>query len=304
MSANLLKQAFLSDLSKNLFPDNAFYQNAKDDSAFVDNNQVNLPHAGAKPGVKVDRETKGVASKRADSASKYPLVELSTDPTWLQYSEELLVAYNKRASILEEHIETLNEGAADYIAAAWVKNLTSGDLIRTTGTERPVNGVAGATGNRKRLTLDDLLKIQTKMDSDNIPQEGRFAVITPSFKEDMLRIPEVKSSDFNKVKPLVSGSIGEFLGITFYVRSRVNVYTTGGTLREYGSETTAATDCAGAIFWQRDKVRKAKGASKVFVNVDDAELYGSKMSALTRFGGIAARKDKKGVYALVEDNAS
>jgi hypothetical protein len=118
--------------------------------------------------------------------------------------------------------------------------------------------------------------------------------------DDMLQITEVKSSDFNRVQPLVEGTVGRFLGFDFFVRSKVNIFTTGATIRPYGEATTAATDCAGAIFWQKDYVRHAEGTSKVFLNVDDAELYGSKMSAVTRAGGLAARKDGLGIVNMVE----
>lgn len=299
MAAELLKRQFSSDLQKNLFPANEYYKQSKNDSAFIDSDSVQLPHVGAIPTVEMDRTTKGEASKRADSASEYKLHEFSTDPTWLQYSEALLVAYDKRASILSEHVMALNTAIADYMAAAWggSANVT---VIRTTGDARPVSGVPSATGNRDRASLADLQAVQKKFNEDNIPQAGRYAVITPAFMEDMLQIPEVKSADFNNTKPLVEGSVGRFLGIDFFVRSKVNVFTTGGTIRPYGGDTTAATDCAGAIFWHKDFVRRAEGSNKIFLDIDDPELYGSAFSAVCRAGGLAARKDGKGVVNLVE----
>ena len=299
MAAELLIRAFSADLSKNLFPANEFYKKSKNDTAFVNADSVQLPHVGTIPTVEVDRTTKGVASKRADTPSEYKLHEFSTDPTWLQYSEALLVSYDKRASILEEHVNALNTAVAEYMAAAWggSANVT---VLRTTGADRAVSGVPTGTGTRKRLVLADIQKVTTQWDLDDIPLDNRYALITPAQKEDMLQISEVKSSDFNNKKPLVDGTVGYFMGINFYVRSKVNILTTGGTIRPYGSATTAVTDCSGAIFWHKDYTRHAHGSSKVFLNVDDAELYGSKMSAVTRAGGLAARTDGKGVINLVE----
>lgn len=299
MAAELLIRKFSADLSKNLFPANEFYRMAKNDSAFVDADSVQLPHVGTIPTVEVDRSTKGEATKRTDTASEYKLKEFSTDPTWLQYSEALLVSYDKRSSILEEHVTALNTAVAEYIAAAWGGSANVA-IVRTTGADRPVSGVPAGTGTRKRLTLVDIQSVVKTWNAQNIPQEGRLAVITPDMMDDMLQIAEVKSSDFNRVKPLVDGTVGRFMGIDFYVRSKVNIFTTGGVIRPYGSATTAATDCAGAIFWNKGFARFAHGKSKVFLNVDDAELYGSKMSAVTRAGGLAARNDGKGVINLVE----
>ena len=299
MAAELLKRAFSSDLQKNLFPANEYYKMSKNDSAFVDNDSVQLPHAGSIPTVAVDRTTKGVAAKRTDAPSEYKLREFSTDPTWLQYSEALLVAYDKRASILSEHVSGLNTAIAEYMAAAWggSANVVA---LRTTGADRPVSGVPTGTGTRKRINLADLQAVQKALNEANIPQEGRYAVITPAMMEDMLQITEVKSADFNNAKPLVNGSVGRFLGFDFFVRSKVNIFTTGATIRAYGSATTAVTDCAGAIFWHKDFVRRAEGSNKVFLKQDDPELYGSAFSAAVRAGGLAARLDGKGVINLVE----
>lgn len=299
MAAELLIRKFSADLSKNLFPDNSFYKMAKNDSAFVNADSVQLPHVGTIPTVEVDRTTKGVASKRTDTPSEYKLHEFSTDPTWLQYSEALLVSYDKRSSILEEHVSALNTAVAEYMASAWGGSANVA-VLRTTGADRPVSGVPTGTGTRKRLVLADIQLVAKTWNEQDIPQEGRLAVITPAMMEDMLQIAEVKSSDFNKVKPLVDGTVGRFMGIDFYVRSKVNIFTTGGVIRPYGSATTAVTDCAGAIFWNKAFARFASGSSKVFLNVDDAELYGSKMSAVTRAGGLAARTDGKGVINMVE----
>jgi hypothetical protein len=90
------------------------------------------------------------------------------------------------------------------------------------------------------------------------------------------------------------------MGIDFYVRSRVNIFTTAAAIRAYGVTTAAATDCGGSLFWNKSFARHASGSSKVFYNQGDAELYGDKMSAVTRAGGVAARNDGKGIINLVE----
>jgi len=303
MAAELLVRQFSSDLQKNLFPANEYYKQSKNDSAFVNANSVQLPHAGTIPNVVVDRSSKGVPAKRTDSPSEYTLHEFSTDPTWLQYSEALVVAYDKRMSILEEHIKTLNTAVANYMAAAWGGSANV-VVLRTTGASRAVSGVPSGTGLRKRFTLADLQNVTKTFNEQEMPQEGRFAVITPAFMDDMLQIAEVKSTDFNRVKPLVEGSIGRFMGIDFYVRSKVNIFTAAGAIRPYGSATTDATDCAGALFWHKDHVRRAEGSSQVFLKLKDPEFYGDVFSALVRAGGTAARLDGKGVINMVEDTGA
>ncbi|MEM8506231.1 MAG: phage capsid protein [Bacteroidota bacterium] len=300
MAAELLKRQFLSELSENLFPKNEFYRKSKNDSQFVNADSVQLPHAGTVPNVELDRTTKADSAKRADTPTEYKLHELSTDPTWLQYSEELTVAYNKRSSILYNHRMQLQTAAANFIAAAWggTQNVKT---VRTTGENRAVSGVPSGTGTRKRFVLADLQTGVKLLNEDDVPLEGRFAVITPAMLDDMLQIKEVQSSDFNKIKPLVEGSIGRYMGVDFYVRSKVNIFTAGATIRPYASTTEAATDCAGGILWHKDMVRHAFGSIKSFLELDQPNIYGSEFSALARVGALGARADGKGIINLVED---
>lgn len=294
-----LTRLFSKDLAENLYPDNSFYKKSINDTPFVSGDEVILPHAGTAPNVVVDRDGKGVPVKRQDTHHKYGLGEFTTDPTWLQYSEELLANYAKRKSILYNHQMALNTSFADYIAIEWAKaNTGAANVVRTSGDDRPSSV---GTGNRKAITLADLLAIQVKMNNDEIPQEGRYALITSQQLADMLNIEEVKSSDFNNSKPLVPGTIGRFLGIDFFVRSKTARLTaTAATVRDFGTTTVADTDCAAAIFWHKDFVRSAKGSNQVFLDSRNPEYYGDIMSALCRFGGTYARKDGKGVYNLVE----
>ena len=293
-----LSRLFAKDLAENLYPDNSFYMHAISDSHFVNGDEVILPHAGTNPNVEIDREEKAEASKRNDTHHKYNLHEFTTDPTWLQYSEELLANYNKRASILYNHSQSLNTSFANYMAIAWASaKVGAVNVLRTSGDARTSSV---GTGTRKAITLDDLLAVQAQMNSDDIPQDGRFALITPQQLSDILKIEEVKSSDFNNGKPLVKGSLGQFLGITFYMRSKTVQFTSSAaSIREYGA-TLQDTDCAGAMFWHKDFVRCAKGSNVVFLEPKKAEYYGDIMSCLVRFGGTYARKDKKGVYNLIE----
>ncbi len=307
----LARQAFAADISQSLWAANAFLANAKDDTQYVDHDKVNLPHAGTSPGVAKNRSTKGTALKRTDAATKYDLHEFSSDPTWIQFSEELIVNYNKRASVLDEHKNALIDAVADNAAYEWAfggdAGTTSPLQVRTNGVAvRPVGlqqiGATAPTGNRKRVVFDDMLAVLTLLNKQNVPQAGRFGLITADMLSDLLLIPEFKNSDFVISKPVVDApETFRWLGMTFFVRSKVNVFTNAATpvLKAVGANS-AATDNAGAIFWHKDMVRVAKGAVKVFLNLDDAELYGDKMSALVRFGAIAARKDNRGVVNLVE----
>ena len=316
MAANLLKQIFSTDLAKNLFPKNEFYKKSKDDSAFVDNNQVNLPQSGSKPAVVKDRNSfPATASQRTDSATAYTISEFSSDPTHLQHSEELVVNYAKRASIVEDHAKELNLAIANEMMYAWARGGDSEnswaikpEMVRTTGTATrtafmPQVGGTGVTGTRKRIVKADLQEVNTILNRQDFGVSGRFGLITADMLEDFFLIDEFANSDYNSSKPYAEGQPETFyfMGINWFVRSSANVFTNAGTpVLKAKTANTAATDNNGALIWHMDAVRRAEGGVTSFVDQNSPLYYGDVLSALVRAGGIGARKDGKGIVNLVE----
>lgn len=316
MAANLLKQLFITDLAKLLFASNAFYMSAKDDSAFVDNDKVNLPQSGTAPSVVKNRSSfPASASQRTDSATQYALDEFSSNPTHLQHSEELVVNYAKRASIVEDHAKAINEAIAESFMYNWARGGDSEnswnakpEMVRTSGStarDAFVKQIGGTpvTGTRKRIVKADLQKVNTILNRQNVPVSGRFGLITADMLEDFFLIDEFANSDYNNRKPYAEGQpeTFTFMGVTWYVRSDANVFTNAATpVLKAKDANTAATDNNGALIWHRDFVRKAKGGVKFFLDQDDPQMYGDVMSSLVRAGSIGARQDGKGIVNLVE----
>lgn len=311
MAGNLLTQIFDREIQEGLWDANEFMSHAIDDTSWVNADQVNLPVAGAPPGVVKDRSAKADSAKRTDGATKYNMHELSTDPTWVQVSEELTVNYNKRQSVLRGHKKALIDALAVNVLHEWA---AGGDdtgsikpvQVRTSGTGRPVGletvGSTAPTGNRKGLAYADVLDVIAVFNKQNIPSDGRYAVITAEMLKDLQKIEEFKNSDYYDKKTVEKAPRSFYwLGITWYVRSFVTMFSNAATpvLKDVGADT-ATTSNAGAIFWHKDHVRKANGAVKTFLNLNQAEEYGDIMSALLRYGAFGARKDGKGIVNLVE----
>ena len=63
---------------------------------------------------------------------------------------------------------------------------------------------------------------------------------------------------------------------------------------------TAVTDIAGAIAWHPSFVRRANGAIKTFLNIDDPAYFGSIFSTAVRFGALIARNDNVGLVQIIE----
>jgi hypothetical protein len=307
MAAELLKRLFLSEIQPKLFPGNSFLSRALNDDAFVNNNSVELPHSGTIPAVAVDRGSlPATIAKRTDAPTNYTLEELTTDPTLLQESEGLIVAYNKRASILDQHAKTINTKAADRALYKWAAGADAARIIPSTGTARAAGNTNGSqTLTRKAFTEADLLNIQRMFFQDDIVNEladvQGVAVITPRQYADLIALDSFKRADAYGQSNIPSGVVRRAYGFDFYVRSKVTVLAVGDTLKAEGA-AGAATDQDAAVFYSPQYVRRAVGSIKPFINEDKAEYYGSIFSMLVRFGASPARNDNKGIYLLFEDN--
>lgn len=302
MAAELLTRQFTREIQPQLFKWGGFLDRAINDDAFVNNNTVELAHSGTIPAVAVDRSSlPATIAKRTDAATNYTLAELTTDPTLLQDSEGLTVAYNKRQSILNQHTMKIKEKAANLAIYAWAAGATS--FVPSTGTTRAANGPS-QTGNRKGIAKNDIIELRQRFFEDDIVggMDGiqGIALITPAQYSDLLKISEFVDGEKYGRSNIPSGVVSRAFGFDFYIRSSVAVTNASDALKAEGA-AAAATDQDAAIFYSPEFVRKAKGAVKVYVDNDKPEYYGSVFSTMLRFGATFARNDNKGIYLLFED---
>lgn len=301
LAASPLTVAFAKDIQENLYPDNAFYKQSKDDSIWVSNNEVRLPQAGAAPTVEINRNVLPAQIKqRVDDAESYFLQEFTTDPILIQDTEEMQLSYAKRASVLGDHVNQLNTTIADNFAQIWLPTLGA-NMVRTTGAAVAATA-PGATGNRKAITDADWIAAVTLMDRMDIPAEDRYACIPASLYAQLLAIDKFVNYQTRGLVDLVGkGFIGELYGIKLYKRSRLALYDNSGTpVKKALGAATATTDNEAVLIWHKEKVRRAEGMVKVYSDLDKPEYYGSVFSAKVNSGGRIARTDQKGVVAIIQ----
>lgn len=305
MAAELVTRLFTSEITEALRANNSFLMYSKRDDGYVNNNSVELPHSGADPALAIDRSTfPATAVQRTDVATNYVLEEFSTTPTHLQFSEELVVAYNKRASISDGHIKTQLAHIGDRAAFRWAEQIvnTADANVPTTGTARPSTAPA-STASVHALAKDDILAGKTQMDLQDVPAEGRMLLIEPSMLADILKLDEFTRMDAYGKSNLPTGWVGKIFGFDVIMRSKVVVCDATGDPVD-NTTAAAATDTSAAIMWHPSFVRTAIGSIKVFLETDKPEWYGSLISTAVRFGSLRARNDAAGIVILREDTSS
>jgi len=310
------REALKPVITENLLPTTSFMNLAKNDTEYVNGTLVRTPQRGNLPLAEINREiVPAQGTKRKDGVYEYYLSEFTTNPTVVSVNEQLLVSYDKKMSVITDHLDRLQQLTAESTLDVWSPDgggLVAGSRIfETTGGSRPAASIPSLdidgtpivlTGNRKRITKEDFVNMNNRFNRENISKQGRVCLITSDQMQDLMLIPEFV--DANKMgsnqSKLVEGSVGRLLGFDIFERSSVLLYSADAVSKKNNvtREGIAETDCEAALFWQRDMVCVAKGEVKLFLEEEKPEYYGALMSAMCRFGGSTYYKSAKGVFVL------
>lgn len=289
-------------LVENFYPDNSFASKSVDDSVFVSAHKVIIPNAGKPSTVVKNRQTKpATVSGRADNDIEYVIDELTTDPIYIPNIDKVELSYDKRNSIISNDRAQLQNEAHLNLLDRWGKGVKSANVLLTTGTkERDAHTSETATGKRKCITKEDLLKIMTCMDADNVPEEGRYLLLDAYMYADLLA--DLSESDkwmFQNSANMQKGVLGNLYGLNIMKRSKVLRVKNDKTLLSW-SEDAVAGELAAGLAWHEKSVSRALGEIKIYDSINNPLYYGDIYSFLLRTGGSVRRYDNKGIYLLAE----
>jgi hypothetical protein len=289
-----------------LWKDNQFLKHAWNDDQYVLKGKiVHIPQPGAAPNISVNRSSfPATAVQRVDTDITYTLNEYTTDPTFIEYSEEAIVSYDKINSIIGDLMGYLMQNVADNMLLSWVdESVTVPTKIYTSGGSAAAStdsiGTA-LTGNRNVMLANDIKRAALTMNLQNIPKQGRYAIIEANMYDQLLTdLAQTQYRDFSQTADPQKGIVGQLYGFTLLDRSSTVTYSSTGALNPYGA-TSETTDLLASIFWQENCVSRALGEVKVFEDADRPEYYGDIISTLLRMGGRRRRGDDCGVVALLQ----
>lgn len=289
-------------LVENFYPDNSFASKSVDDSAFVSAHKVIIPNAGAPSKVQKNRTVKPASvNQRTDNDLEYEIDELTTDPIYIPNIDTVELSYDKRTSIISNDRAQLQNAAHENLLERWGKGVPASNVLLTSGTtERDAHTSETATGKRKRITKNDLLAIMTRMDADNVPEEGRYLLLDAHMYADLLA--DLSESDkwmFQNSSDVQRGVLGNLWGLNIMKRSKVLRVKNDKALLPWGEDAVAG-ELAAALAWHDKSVSRALGEVKMFDSTNNPLYYGDIYSFLLRTGGSVRRYDKKGIYLLAE----
>jgi len=191
------------------------------------------------------------------------------------------------ATQLDNDLFTLGKSFGDGDGSDWTHansyyvNATSGIAAYAVDTV--------ATGDDfSDLAFRQLIKL---MDDQDTPMDGRFLVIPPSARRDILGIDRYNSSDFVDGRGVNNGQIGTLYGVDIYVSSNVPVI-------ETDADNTAGGDVRGAILAHKDTMVLAEQMNVRTQTQYKQEYLADLMTADTLYGVKELRPETGFVLAL------
>lgn len=285
---------------ENLFAENSFLSKAYNADEYVNQGRVvHIPQAGAPSKVEKNRAVKPASVKqRTDTDLTFELSEFTTDPIYIPHADTVELSYDKRESVLRNDKLQLADVVAKDFLYGW--SPSAKNTLSTTGEAVAAGVHATATGTRKAITRQDIFKLMTHFNRQNIPQEGRYLLLDADMYSQLLQAMTAQEAQaFHSLANLSQGVMGKFLSFNIMQRSEAGLYTAAGTPKSW-STAEAATDLAAGLAWHEQSVVRALGEVRAFENEGDPTWYGDIYSFLVRAGGRIRRADEKGVVALIQ----
>ena len=293
---------FSKVIKDKLYAGAEFIQTAFSHDEFVNDKKVEIPQGGSLPDVVKNRE-------------EYPIEVVTREDALLEYNLDLYdlgalrlepkdveLSYNKKDSILKQHMKKLRDRIALEALYQWGSDITA-NQVRTTGAASALALPPGVTANRKGIAEKDLLNVAAKLDMMEMPQSGRYIIMPANMYRDMIGINEkFLDKDYNPDPEanVKMGVVRKIHGLNIILRSYTVVYDNSSVNRKAVGAVTAATDNWGCVAYHEDEICRALGAINVFIDEKPAVYQADVMSANIRFGCRKTRTNDVGVVTLIQ----
>jgi hypothetical protein len=143
----------------------------------------------------------------------------------LDRNDEVKMLIQPENDYAMNHAESINRFYDDQIIAALGGNSTSVAADDTTANVALGAGQTIAAGG-SGLTFDKVNQATRMLNQADVPQEDRYAVISPQGLEDLLATTEATSSDFTNMKAIQTGTIqGTWMGFNWIMSTRLPITT-------------------------------------------------------------------------------
>ena len=139
------------------------------------------------------------------------------DNRMLDRGDELKSISDPRSAYTIAAARSLGRKIDDVIIAAAVSTTTaSGETGSTTAPT-----TASLVITTGQLFIQDITRMKLALDNEDVEQDDRFLVVTPTLLASALNDEKMTSADYANVKALVDGSINTFMGFNWIQSTRI-----------------------------------------------------------------------------------
>lgn len=253
----LNKEIWLPEIMEGFYADDLFLTEARDMTAFVDSNKIHLAEAGISPTTLVNNSTYPIGvAQRGDTPLELTLDTFDTENTLIRNIETAELSYDKRASVMYGHKQSLKMTFMEKAIHAYAPG--------SDGTYTPVL----ETAQSGKITFSDILDLAERFDDAEVDEAGRILVLSVKHKADLRKENLTLYKDFLKSK--------ELFGFKVYslANKRMPKYNnTNGNKVVWGA-APAGTDAICSVAFHKDEVMRADGDLDMFSKEKDPEQRG------------------------------
>lgn len=213
--SNQISTAFVSQFSANVYTlvqqngsklrNSVMQDTVKGENAFYD--QIGAVYASEKSGRHVD-------TPQIDTPHSRRRLDLSTY-NWsdlIDNDDEVRMLIDPTSKYAQMAAKAMGRKIDEIIVDAMLGNAKSGhNGEESVSFDSDMVIAANNTG----FTFDKLVEAKCLLDSNDVPEDDRFLVITSKQLEGLLKETKMTSSDYNTVKALVKGDIDSYMGFKF-----------------------------------------------------------------------------------------
>jgi hypothetical protein len=261
--STLNKQVWTSQIMEKFYPEASFLNYAKDMTAYVENDKINLADCGFDPEVLINNTTYPIPIvERADMPISLELDFYETKNTLVRNPETVELAYDKLESVIYGHRNALKSSTGQKAAHAYApaSNTVDTPILITTGSD---NGEGF-----KRLVPEDILKLKKKYDLLDIPFENRYLVLDPNHLEDLILF-DLKS--FKDITDFVNGQPNRFAGFNILQYTKTPKYNVSTLTKLPWGAIADSNTTFGSFSFSSEEVMKCDGSVNMYERINDPE---------------------------------
>lgn len=258
--ANVFKEIWTGEMIKAFRPSKesqGWYDRIKSYDQYVNNDVIHFTELGGDPTVLVNNTTYPINVQELEDADKpISLDFFDTTATPVSDTELHACSYDKMASVLERHKEAIY----DKMLQKALHAIAPQENVE--GKQPVIYGSGEQIGQRKRLTLADLLKAKQACDEMKMPKQGRVLVLNSAHVNDLLLLDQKFREQYNINQ--TEGRIGRLYGFDIYEDDRTPWWSVQNDYKKAFDSIPDSVDAQTSVFFYAGRMMKANGSVQFY----------------------------------------